>query len=246
MVLQELLNTRTPTLEIILLTISSVLWYLCLKDPNANLTESDHVPQEQILPFILPLFAQFKYLVALYSLAEIYGSSSGFSVADSNPAFRESMVHDRGMAPSFATTVRFVGLVLFIFGSSLRLWAMRTLGSLFTFNLSIRSSHTLIRTGPYGWVRNPSYTGLYLMQVGMYIVGSTGSVPYYLSLVGAQIGVQIASPGLLLLFAINLLVTHYLIRTRIINEESMLEGEFKEEWKRYTKDTPYRLLPWIW
>ena len=187
-----------------------------------------------------------QYLVALYSLAEIYCSSSDFSVANSNPFFRESTMHDRGMAPSYAITVRFVGLVLFIFGSSLRLWAMRTLGSLFTFNLSIRSSHTLIRTGPYGWVRHPSYTGLYFMLVGMYIVSSTGSVPYCFSLIGARIGVQMSPPGLLLLFAINLLVAHYLLRMRIINEESMLEGEFKEGWKRYKKDTPYRILPWIW
>ncbi|CAF4350854.1 unnamed protein product, partial [Rotaria sordida] len=32
-----------------------------------------------------------------------------------------------------------------------------TLGAFFTFELTIRSTHKLIKTGPYAYVRHPSY-----------------------------------------------------------------------------------------
>lgn len=40
-----------------------------------------------------------------------------------------------------------------------RLWAMRTLGEYFTFQVMIREDHKLISHGPYKYLMHPSYTG---------------------------------------------------------------------------------------
>ncbi|KAF9518648.1 hypothetical protein BS47DRAFT_1325186 [Hydnum rufescens UP504] len=237
-----------PMFEIILLAISSVLWYLCLVDPNAKLTESDRVSHERVFALLLPLASPSKYFMALYGIAEICAGSNLLPFIDLESISGGSSADVRGVVLSHISPVRFIALTVFILGGSLRLWAMHTLGTFFTFNLSIRSSHTLIRTGPYRWVRNPSYTGLSLMGFAVHILHNSGHLPRYFILLGARIGIQVSNPRLLLTlaWAANFVFLHYLLRERIIGEERMLEGEFKEEWKRYKKDTPYRLLPWIW
>ncbi|OBZ78101.1 hypothetical protein A0H81_01733 [Grifola frondosa] len=53
-----------------------------------------------------------------------------------------------------------------LFGAILRRSCFRTLGSLFTFELTIVPSHTLITSGPYSYVRHPSYTGIYMTLLG--------------------------------------------------------------------------------
>jgi protein-S-isoprenylcysteine O-methyltransferase len=52
-------------------------------------------------------------------------------------------------------------------GVSLRWYAMRTLGSLFTGKVTIRDGHRLIRTGPYALVRHPAYTGSLVAHAGL-------------------------------------------------------------------------------
>jgi protein-S-isoprenylcysteine O-methyltransferase Ste14 len=44
-----------------------------------------------------------------------------------------------------------------------RLWAMRTLGEYFTFQVMIREDHKLIAHGPYKYLMHPSYTGTLLL-----------------------------------------------------------------------------------
>ena len=44
------------------------------------------------------------------------------------------------------------------------------MGSLFTFETSIRKGHTLITSGPYAIVRHPSYAGFTLVVIGMFLV----------------------------------------------------------------------------
>ncbi|KAI0780353.1 hypothetical protein BD413DRAFT_488906 [Trametes elegans] len=51
-------------------------------------------------------------------------------------------------------------------GGALRLACFRALGTLFTFELTISPTHTLVTDGPYAVVRHPSYAGVYAVLLG--------------------------------------------------------------------------------
>jgi protein-S-isoprenylcysteine O-methyltransferase Ste14 len=58
------------------------------------------------------------------------------------------------------------GVALMWLGIVLRQWAVHTLGRFFTFQLTVRSDQHVVVTGPYRWVRHPSYSGLLLTSLG--------------------------------------------------------------------------------
>jgi protein-S-isoprenylcysteine O-methyltransferase len=66
-----------------------------------------------------------------------------------------------------AAPLRVVGLLLFIAGLALRWYAIVYLGRFFTVNVAIASDHRVIDTGPYRYVRHPSYAGALLAFLGL-------------------------------------------------------------------------------
>ncbi|MBA3543737.1 MAG: isoprenylcysteine carboxylmethyltransferase family protein [Chthoniobacterales bacterium] len=58
------------------------------------------------------------------------------------------------------------GLILLILGLTIRWIAIIHLGRFFTVNVAIAQDHKLITTGPYRYVRHPSYTGTLLIFLG--------------------------------------------------------------------------------
>lgn len=76
--------------------------------------------------------------------------------------------------PAAATPGRWVpfvvGLVMMWLGIALRQWAVWTLGRFFTVVVRVALNQTVVETGPYRWVRHPSYTGLLLTLVGLGVV----------------------------------------------------------------------------
>jgi protein-S-isoprenylcysteine O-methyltransferase len=63
--------------------------------------------------------------------------------------------------------LRAVGAALCIFGLVLRWYSIFYLGRFFTVNVAIASDHQVIDTGPYRFVRHPSYTGALLAFIGL-------------------------------------------------------------------------------
>jgi protein-S-isoprenylcysteine O-methyltransferase Ste14 len=59
------------------------------------------------------------------------------------------------------------GLAALVAGGLLRRACWRTLGEYFTGDVKARADQPVIQTGPYKWVRHPSYTGAMLMFVGI-------------------------------------------------------------------------------
>lgn len=55
----------------------------------------------------------------------------------------------------------------FIIGLTLRWYAIIYLGRLFTVNVAIAADHPLIDSGPYRYIRHPSYTGALLVFLGL-------------------------------------------------------------------------------
>ena len=82
-----------------------------------------------------------------------------FSVAYSVPA--------AAMSTAVMGPLRVAGLVIFIAGLALRWYAIIYLGRYFTVNVAIASDHRVIDTGPYRYVRHPSYSGALLAFLGL-------------------------------------------------------------------------------
>lgn len=59
-----------------------------------------------------------------------------------------------------------LAIALFAAGLAVRWWAIVTLGRFFTVDVTIEKDHQLVESGPFRWVRHPSYTGVLLAFVG--------------------------------------------------------------------------------
>jgi protein-S-isoprenylcysteine O-methyltransferase Ste14 len=60
-----------------------------------------------------------------------------------------------------------LGTVLLATGLGISVWARRHLGRNWSAQVVVKEDHTLIRTGPYRYVRHPIYTGILLAFLGM-------------------------------------------------------------------------------
>ncbi|MEO8307511.1 MAG: isoprenylcysteine carboxylmethyltransferase family protein [Pseudomonadota bacterium] len=65
-------------------------------------------------------------------------------------------------APAF-----YAGLACMLAGQVLRSWSIAVLGRLFTVNVAVREGHRLIESGPYRYLRHPSYTAILLVHLGI-------------------------------------------------------------------------------
>jgi protein-S-isoprenylcysteine O-methyltransferase len=60
-----------------------------------------------------------------------------------------------------------LGELLALCGIALRAWSVATLGPFFTTAVEVQSNHRIIDSGPYRWLRHPSYTGALLTVIGV-------------------------------------------------------------------------------
>lgn len=78
-------------------------------------------------------------------------------------------------------TLYLVALVLFGSGLALRWYAIIHLGRFFTVDVAIAEGHRVIDTGPYRFVRHPSYAGALLAFAGLgLLTGNAISVALFL------------------------------------------------------------------
>jgi protein-S-isoprenylcysteine O-methyltransferase Ste14 len=62
------------------------------------------------------------------------------------------------------------GMVIFLLGAVLRWWAIFTLGRYFTMQVAVRSTQSVVQSGPYRVLRHPSYTAILIMLLGLGLV----------------------------------------------------------------------------
>jgi protein-S-isoprenylcysteine O-methyltransferase len=72
-----------------------------------------------------------------------------------------------GMGAGVTAPLRLLGVVVFFNGIALRWYAIIYLGRYFTVNVAIAADHRVIETGPYRYVRHPSYTGALTAFLGL-------------------------------------------------------------------------------
>ena len=153
-----------------------------------------------------------------------------------DPRVQEIAEH-MSLTPAFLT-----GSALLYGAAVIRGICYRHLGRYFTFELALRKDHKLITTGPYAVVRHPSYTGSL-----MYIAGSTLIAFGDKGSLWAQLGQRVpwlARPvGAAILILTGIAVSQFVSRTK--REDKVLRTEFGDEWVRWSKKTPYRLIPYI-
>jgi protein-S-isoprenylcysteine O-methyltransferase Ste14 len=58
------------------------------------------------------------------------------------------------------------GIVLMYAGMALRFYAIHVLGTFFTTDVAISPQQSVIETGPYRFIRHPSYTGVLILLLG--------------------------------------------------------------------------------
>ena len=133
------------------------------------------------------------------------------------------------------TPMSVFGYILVIVGGLGRIWCYKTLGAFFTYELTIRPSHLLIKTGPYAYVRHPSYTFVALLTIGMFLVQQPLAKFFPNS---PWIQVQLGPVGLVSCCALLI----FLFSTRVRREEIELEKKFGKEWIEYASKTT-RFIP---
>jgi protein-S-isoprenylcysteine O-methyltransferase Ste14 len=117
--------------------------------------------------------------------------------------------------------IRWIGVVLFAAGGTLRIWPVFVLGRRFSGLVAIQPGHTLVTSGVYGVIRHPSYLGLLVSTLGWGLA--------FRSLAGVVLTVLIMVP----------------LAARIRAEERLLHSQFGAEYEAYRSRTS-RLIPGIW
>jgi protein-S-isoprenylcysteine O-methyltransferase len=94
-----------------------------------------------------------------------------------------------GRFPFSHASIRAVALIFFACGLAIRWWAVITLGKFFTVDVATHDDHALVSTGPFRFVRHPSYTGLLLTFLGFGVsLGNLASLAVLIVPIAATLG----------------------------------------------------------
>ena len=117
-----------------------------------------------------------------------------------------------------------VGLIIFLVGLVLALWARWALGSMYGVSTGssapLQEQHGLVQRGPYAFIRHPMYLGYWLVIFGVLLTYRTWT------------------PLLLLIMTVPS------FHRRARREEISLGEMFGEEWQVYVKHVPMFLPDW--
>jgi protein-S-isoprenylcysteine O-methyltransferase len=179
-------------------------------------------------------------LAAIYGLSELYLALTRHSPAQAISRDRRSLIFlwtiiivslwlGIQMVWLFPnTTVRYpsgfylFGFLLFLGGLILRWYSIGYLGRYFTVDVSISAQHKLIDSGPYRYIRHPTYTGALLAFLGLgFCFGNWLSI----------------------LFMTVPIIAAFLWRIRI--EERALTDALGEDYRAYAQRSK-RLIPFVY
>jgi len=115
-----------------------------------------------------------------------------------------------------------LGIMLMVGGVAFRWYAIRVLGKYFSVRLGVQPGQTVMRDGPYRWIRHPSYTGSLITMLGLGLAYTN-----WLSLVGVPLVALIG----------------YSYRANV--EERMLVTALGDPYREYMRDTK-RFIPFVY
>jgi protein-S-isoprenylcysteine O-methyltransferase Ste14 len=124
----------------------------------------------------------------------------------------------RFMPHSLAAAV--AGLAMTAAGLGVAIWSRWRLGRNWSGNVTVKQDHTLVRSGPYGIVRHPIYSGLLLAVAGTALA------------IGQWRGV----------LALALALLAFIVKLRL---EERVMGDAFTEYRRYRGET-WALIPFVY
>lgn len=139
------------------------------------------------------------------------------------------------------STLSLIGCLTVIIGSLIRLDCFKTLGPLFTFDLTIQADHHLIRHRLYSIVRHPSYTGSMLLVIGLALTHLTAGS--WLTECGPLLLLPPGSSGIL--WSIWWVWTLSVGCNRAQAEDLAMRELFGEQWLVYASDVGCWFLPGV-
>ena len=116
----------------------------------------------------------------------------------------------------------FVGMACVALGVGWRWYAILTLGRYFTAEVIIQERQTVVTSGPYHYVRHPSYIGVLVIVAGLGLMLENW----------ASVLLIVAGLFFPLLYRMN------------IEEHAMIEA-FGEEYTQYMRRTRWQLIPFV-
>ncbi|MDQ2743382.1 MAG: isoprenylcysteine carboxylmethyltransferase family protein [Chloroflexota bacterium] len=123
--------------------------------------------------------------------------------------------------PASSAVHLLLGAVVIVLGTSLRFWSILTLGRYFRATVMVQAEHHVVSSGPYRYVRHPSYSALLLNILG----------------VGVALGNWLSLIVMLVLGGLGLAL-------RIRVEEQVLTSSLGTEYRLYRERTK-RLIPFL-
>ena len=119
------------------------------------------------------------------------------------------------------SSVFYLGIFIMVLGIVIRQWAIAVLGRFFSRTVAVQERQTVVETGPYRYVRHPSYTGALIFFVGF--------------------GLALQSWGAVLAL-VPIFAVAYGYRIQV--EEKLLIAELGEAYASYARRTK-RLIPFV-
>ena len=135
-----------------------------------------------------------------------------------------------------------IGISLSLICFPLRLLCFSYLGSSFSFSLRPPQGGKLVTTGPYRYVRHPSYTTGYLGMLGFNLAFFAPGTVIAKCLLNDYQGWLGSIVAAWLVLGMGIAIEGF--RERIKGEERLLEGIFGDEWRKYKQRT-WALVPWV-
>ncbi|KZT05792.1 uncharacterized protein LAESUDRAFT_726745 [Laetiporus sulphureus 93-53] len=230
-----------------LLIITVLGHYVSLTPPCPPSSKGDKVyrgqPFERVVMFLIDLD---KVTVALVSVAHIavmlflsvdhpgqHGQHGQLVLSHLCPSPAPRLETLASLSPAFL-----FGVSMIMLGSLLRMRCYTALGAQFTYLVTVKPRHSLVTSGPYKYVRHPSYAGLWLLFLGTYCAFRTPSE--YID----QCGLMLTPAkwfvhGFFVLYIFAMLSV--VKRGRV--EDKLLETAIGKEWLEYRERVPYSMIP---
>ncbi|KAF9558418.1 hypothetical protein CPC08DRAFT_763990 [Agrocybe pediades] len=212
--------------------------------PPSHLTEriGSVGPEVSIMPgFIKVLFLSLGISEILVILANAY-PSIGVSRTIS-----KYLVHASPPQEIRLTWTFIFAWAVCLSGALIRRRCYQVMGQMFTFEISLRKNHKLVTSGPYSFVRHPSYTSGAMALFGALMTHtSPGSWAMECSGIFSQIWT--GHSGLIIIGAwiIAAILGFFVIAPRLDIEDDLLKSHFGSEWEAWAERVPYRLVPGLY